>query len=145
MTRADTSRTAHHAAFAGRRRKFQLRIGEIGELERLCGAGLGEIMVRLSAHRFYLADIRETIRLGLEGGGESEPAATALVMRNVDPTPIGEHLQLAADILSAAVTGVPVEAPGKDRAAGSDDAPETSPPSTPLEPGSASRPSTSTG
>jgi hypothetical protein len=142
VSRADTSRTAVYRPFAGRERKFQLRIGEIGELERLAGAGIGEIMVRLGSHRFKAADIRETIRLGLEGGGASEPEATALVMRSVDKNPLAEHLQLAADILSAAVTGIPDSA-GKDQAAGSD-APETSPPSMPPAPPSASAPATST-
>lgn len=140
MSRADTSRTAHFAPFAGRQRKFQLRIGEIGELERLCNAGIGEIMLRLAAHRFRFADIRETVRLGLEGGGASEPEATAVVMRSIDVSPLAEHLQLAADILSAAVSGVPDT--GKDQATGSDVAPVTSPPGTPPEPPSAEAPAT---
>lgn len=141
MSRADTSRTAVYRPFAGRERRFQLRIGEICELERLAGAGIGEILVRLGAHRFKLADVRETIRLGLEGGGASEPEATALVLRSVDANPLGQHLQLAADILSAAVTGIPE--PGKEAAAGSD-APETLPSSTPPAPPSELPPTPST-
>lgn len=101
------SRTTVRAPFAGQDRTFRLRLGEIGELERLCSAGIGEIMMRLASHRFRAADIRDTIRLGLEGGGLFEPDATALVMRYLDDEPIGEHLNLAADILTAAVSGVP--------------------------------------
>ncbi|MGY2051680.1 gene transfer agent family protein [Methylobacterium sp. JK268] len=123
--RTDTSRTAHYADFAGRRRKFELRLGEIGELERRAGAGIGEIMVRLAAHRFYAADIRETVRLGLVGGGEDLAGAEALMRYSVDGFPLSEHLQLAADILAAAVTGVEPE--GNGGTEGRSDAPATSP------------------
>lgn len=95
--------------FAGRERTFRLRIGEAGELERLCNAGIGAIMLRLASHQFYSADIRETVRLGLQGGGASEPEATALVMNNVDAKPLADHIQLAADILGAYVSGIPEE------------------------------------
>lgn len=142
MSGANTGRTTHLAPFAGQRRRFRLRLGEMGELERLCGAGIGEIMVRLAAHRFRAADIRETIRLGLEGGGTSEPEATALVMRHVDEAPLAEHMQLAGDILSAAVAGIPDDA---GKAAGeSTERPATSPPITPPAPPSASPPTPST-
>lgn len=95
--------------FAGRDRTFLLRIGEASELERLCNAGIGGIMVRLASHQFFTGDIREAVRLGLQGGGASEPEATALVMGNVDTRPLAEHIQLAADILGAYVSGLPDE------------------------------------
>ena len=116
--------TAHDAAFAGRRRTFKLPIGAIGELERLCQAGIGEIALRLGTHRFYLADIRETVRLGLEGGGASEPEATALVMRYLDEGPLDQHLELAAAIIAAALSGVK---PGKPEPEGGNTSPATSP------------------
>jgi hypothetical protein len=34
------------ADFAGRPCRFQLRLGEMAELERLCGAGIGAIFMR---------------------------------------------------------------------------------------------------
>jgi hypothetical protein len=96
--------------FAGRERTFQLRFGEAAELERLCNAGIGAIMVRLATHQFYTSDIREPIRLGLQGGGMSEPEATALIMGNVDGKPLaGPHLELACDIIGAYVNGIPDE------------------------------------
>lgn len=122
----DTSRTLIERPFAGRMHRFQLRYGEIESLERHCGAGIGEIMMRLPTHRFRAADIWETIRLGLEGAGAPETDATALVMP-YHATALAPHLQLAADILSAAVTGVP--APGKPTGAEGTD-PATSAPST---------------
>lgn len=94
--------------FAGKERPFKLRVGEAEELERLCNAGIGAIMWRLATQQFYVADVRETIRLGLKGGSDmSDPEATALVMRNVDAVPLAEHGQLAIDIITAYVNGVP--------------------------------------
>ena len=127
--KTDTSATALHADFAGRTLKFELRIGEIGELERRCNAGIGEIMVRLAAHRFYGHDIIEPIRLGLVGGGLSQADAETLMRFNVLGRPLAENLQLAGNILEAAVSGVPT--PGKPTTEGmSDAAPATSPSST---------------
>lgn len=120
----DTSRTKIDRPFAGAVRPFQLRYGEIETLERMCGAGIGEIMMRLAGHRFRAADIWQTIRLGLEGGGASEPEATALVLPYRE-TALSAHLQLAADILTAAVSGVEVPE-GNGEEAGSIE-PETSP------------------
>ena len=51
------------AVFGGLERKLELRLGERSELERICGAGIGEIWLRHTTHRFYGADIREAIRL----------------------------------------------------------------------------------
>ncbi|HVL73319.1 MAG TPA: gene transfer agent family protein [Beijerinckiaceae bacterium] len=131
MSRLDTSRTAIDADFAGRRRRFQLRIGEIGELERLCGAGIGEIALRLQLHTFRAADVWEPIRLGLEGGGAGETEATALVVR-YQSQPIADYIGLAARIVDAALSGAPkpdakAARPGKAMAEG---VPATSPPST---------------
>lgn len=125
----NTSATAVLADFAGRTVRFELRLGEIGELERRCDAGIGEILIRLAAHRFYAADIVEPIRLGLIGGGESPAGAEALMRFNVHGVPLVENLALAATIVGACVTGVSPE--GKPTAEGSSGAPETSPPSTP--------------
>lgn len=127
MSRIDTSRTVHHAPFAGRERRFQLRLAEICELERLAGAGIGEVALRLSAHTFRLADVRETIRLGLMGGGASEPEATALVIGNFDGRPLADYLPLAGEIVRAALSGVEPDE-GKAEAE-SRDGPATSPPS----------------
>jgi len=126
MSETDTSRTMVRAAFGGRERNFQLRLGEMSELERLCGAGIGEIMARLATHRFTVNDIWEPIRLGLEGAGSSPIEAQALVMRYHPPAyPIADFLQLAVQIVQGAVSGVPegnVETEGA-----SAQAPETSP------------------
>ena len=100
------------ADFAGRPCRFQLRLGEMAELERLCGAGIGAIFMRLGTHQFSHRDVWDTIRLGLEGGRMSGLAASALVLRYQDE-PLMDYLPLAGRIVAAAVNGVP-----KDNAAG---------------------------
>ncbi|MBN8956778.1 MAG: gene transfer agent family protein, partial [Rhizobiales bacterium] len=95
-----------YANFAGRRRKFELTIGAASELEKRCGAGVGEILLRLGSHHFTVDDVVQSIQLGLEGGGTSEAEATALGQRHIKP-PLSSHLQLAIDIVAAFINGVP--------------------------------------
>lgn len=126
MSESDTSRTMVRAPFGGRDRNFQLRLGEMSELERICNAGIGEIMARLATHRFGVNDIWEPIRLGLEGAGSSPVEAQALVMRYHPPAyPIADFLNLAVQIVQGAVSGVP-EGNAETEGA-SDQAPATSP------------------
>jgi hypothetical protein len=137
--------TVYRGDFAGRRRRFCLRIGEIGELEELCGSGVGAIWRRLATLDFKHADIRETIRLGLIGGDETTPsAAAALVSRYIDERPIAETLDLAVAVLGALMRGAAEaskDMPGKGTAERSD-APATSPPMSSPAPPSACRPET---
>lgn len=134
MRDLDTGRTIVDADFAGRRRRFQLRLGEMGELERLTGFGIGAIFMRLGTHQFGHREVWDTIRLGLEGGGAAAVEASALVMR-YESQPLIDFLPLAGRIVAAAVNGVP---PGKPETEGSGDhtAPATSPSSTPEAPSS---------
>lgn len=116
MSAAETGRTLVTADFAGRPCRFQLRLGEMAELERLCGAGIGAIFMRLGTHQFSHRDVWDTIRLGLEGGGLSGVAASALVLRYQDE-PLMEYLPLAGRIVAAAVNGVPKTADAAGNAA----------------------------
>ncbi|GJE38557.1 gene transfer agent family protein [Methylobacterium persicinum] len=142
MTGAVTGRTVVDADFAGQRRRFQLRLGEIGELERLTGAGIGAILLRIASHQFSVRDVWDTIRLGLEGGGTSAVEASALALRYRD-APLIDFLPLAGSIVAAAVNGVTPAAPGKPATEGSDTtAPATSPSSTPPGPPPAGPPNT---
>lgn len=109
MSKADTSKTVLFAPFAGQGRRFKLPLGKIADLERICGAGIGAIMVRLATHQFKASDIWEPIRLGLEGGGMSEPEATAMCMGYHDE-PLMWRAELASQILQAAVNGIPEDA-----------------------------------
>lgn len=108
MSKEDTSKTVLFAPFAGHERRFKLPLGKIADLERICGAGIGAIMVRLATHQFKASDIWEPIRLGLEGGGMSEPEATATCMAYHEE-PLMWRAELASQILQAAVNGIPQE------------------------------------
>jgi hypothetical protein len=102
--------------FAGRNHTFRLTLGGVEELERLCNAGIGQIYGRLATAAFWNADIRETIRLGLTGGGLSDGEASQLVMDRVDTAPLAHHLGLATAIVTAYAVGVD-EALGKSKGA----------------------------
>lgn len=91
---------------------FALKLKQIEELQRLCRAGLGEIAQRLFAGRWYAADVVETIRLGLIGGGLPAVRARELVETYVDGRPIADPrdvnnaLAVAQAVLGAAYFGV---------------------------------------
>lgn len=106
---ADGPRISFRRAFAGRERTFRLGIGEAEELERLCNAGIGTVAMRLVTQSFYVADVRETIRLALMGGGASEADATGVIAICVDSKPLGEFLPLASDCVTAYIAGLPEE------------------------------------
>jgi len=69
---------------------FKLRIKEIDELQRVCGAGFGEIATRLMHGRPYYRDVYDTIRLGLIGGGTAPVKAKELVEMYVDGRPMAD-------------------------------------------------------
>jgi hypothetical protein len=101
----DFSPTAWKADFAGEHRQFDLTIGGCGTLERVTGTYIGELLLRLAAGTWSYAMVRETVRQGLLGGGAGDAETADLVARFVEGRPIGESVQLAADILSAFVNG----------------------------------------
>jgi len=68
--------------------------------------------------QWLLDDVRETIRLGLIGGGMPASAALALVQRYVDPVPLLENVPAARAIVQVLLVGAPDgEQPGKKKAA----------------------------
>ena len=89
--------------------RFRLAIGQLRELQEKCDAGPGELLLRLTSHRWRVDDILQTIRLGLIGGGMSPTNALVLVKRYVEDRPWGENIVIAAQIIVAAVTGDPNE------------------------------------
>jgi hypothetical protein len=98
---------------------FALKLKQIEELQRLCGAGLGEIAQRmLVERRWYAGDIVETIRLGLVGGGLPAVRARELIETYVDGHPLADprdpanHLATAQAVITAAYFGV-AEATGE--------------------------------
>lgn len=107
---------------------FHLRNRELYQLEEKCGAGARRIADRLLPYDqirnpfggdYRQDDVRETIRLGLIGAGQTQAQALTLVMRFVDSRPLEENRILAFQILEPAVWG------SKDEPMGKADEPET--------------------
>jgi hypothetical protein len=94
-------------------------IGHILALEEACGVGIMHVFRRLESDTWKLHDLRETIRLGLIGGGLPQDKAMALVKIHVDQNPAGlaPSVLLAMEIIKAKLVGVPDDPLGKTAAA----------------------------
>ncbi|MFC7399591.1 gene transfer agent family protein [Chelatococcus sp. GCM10030263] len=103
--------------------RFRLAIGQLRELQDKCSAGPAEIVQRLSIGSWRVDDVRETLRLGLIGGGLKPGDALILIKRYVDERPWLENITPAHVVLMAALVGDPDEPVGKDEAAATE--PET--------------------
>jgi hypothetical protein len=88
---------------------FRLRIKELIELDEIVGAGPQFILQALSDGTWRVAMVRETVRLGLIGGGLKPTEASKLVVRYVDERPLLESVMHAQAILAAALIGRPEE------------------------------------
>lgn len=82
---------------------FKLGIGELEELQEKCDAGPPLILERLSTNKWFTHDVRETIRLGLIGGGATPGEALKLVERYVDARPDWMQNALFAQAILSAV------------------------------------------
>lgn len=85
---------------------FRLTVSRAIELEQKCGAPFGTVLRRLESGRdFYVNDVRETVRLGLIGGGTKPDDAVRLVRLYVDERPLAENMPLARLILLGIMFG----------------------------------------
>ncbi len=107
---------------------FRLGHRELYQLQEKCDAGPRRIAARLMLYDpiknpfgddYRMDDVRETIRLGLMGGGKTQAEALTLVMRFVDSRPLEENRIIAFKILEPAVWG------SKEEPLGKADEPET--------------------
>jgi hypothetical protein len=98
--------------------QFRLPLKQVQELQEKTDCGPFFLLQRLINGNWRFEDLRETIRLGLIGGGTEPAKAMALVQRYVDPPrPMIESVAPARLILGAAVMGAPDgEEPGKPEA-----------------------------
>ena len=103
------SRTAKIQLVFDEAREFRLGIGQLEELQERCDAGPEEIFNRLNTARWRLADIQQTLRLGLIGAGETVSKAALLVERNAGPGALIEWKDHCRAILFAAMAGAPDE------------------------------------
>lgn len=95
---------------------YEFNVAKLGirlELEEKCDAGTQLIFRRIQTGEARFNDIRETIRLGLIGGGMSPEEAVVLVRRYVDEQPRAINSLIAASILAAEIVGVEGDEPGK--------------------------------
>lgn len=101
------SRSATITEFVGEG-EFPLRLG-IGELEALqekIGCGPNMIAERLSTGAWFIGDIKQTIRLGLIGGGMSQKEAHELTERTVKEGYINDYVLTAYHTVIASLIGV---------------------------------------
>jgi hypothetical protein len=114
--------------------KFALPIGQLRELQNKCDAGPAKVLGRLGSTEWFIDDIRETIRLGLIGGGKTPAEAHMLVVRYIDERPGGlmESRLVAQVALMKALVGDPSDPVGEPQAAETATATDasSSPPST---------------
>ena len=96
--------------------QFRLPIGQLRELQDKCNAGPLVVYHRLQSGEWRVDDIRETLRLGLIGGGMRPVEALILVKRYVDDRPLAENVLPATAVILAAVMGVPDDKVGKPEA-----------------------------
>lgn len=95
-------------------RKYRLGIGELRELQERLDVGPAQLFKRLSEQEWRFDDVRETVRLGLIGGGETPQKALALVGRYVTPgANMMPAVAAAQAIIMAALVGVEDDPVGK--------------------------------
>lgn len=106
----------HVAYFGDGEKTFALTMPMIAELERKAGVGIGLLYQRAMSMQFGIADLIETIRLGLIGAGTSPADAQRLVDTYAIDRPVMEIVPLALDILEARWSGKAVTDEGQDDA-----------------------------
>jgi len=84
---------------------FRLGLKELVEHDEKCDAGPAYVAKALIDGTWRLKHIRETVRLGLIGGGMAPAKALALTRRYVDERPLRESIPLAIAILMAILYG----------------------------------------
>lgn len=107
---------------------FRFGIGEWEMLQEATDCGPHFLLNRLSTGTWKIRDIRDTIRVGLIGGGMEPTKALKLVRDYVDNRPPMENIMLASGILSVGLYGAPDgekpgEAEGEATASGSTTSP----------------------
>lgn len=99
--------SSHQSHFADGEYTFALTPALITELETKCGAGIGTICHRVFNRQFAQADITETIRLSLIGGGTDPKRAASLIAAYVADRPLSETYPIAAKTLERVWFGEP--------------------------------------
>jgi hypothetical protein len=85
------------------------KVGLILDLEEKCKAGIGVIAARLESGSYGVNDVRETIRLGLIGGGAKPEQAMSKVRNHVDENPLAYSVLVALGVVHAVIFGAPAD------------------------------------
>lgn len=99
--------------------RFRLAIGHLRELQEKTDVGPYRLFERLRSGDWRVDDLRETIRLGLIGGGMKPFDAHRLIVRYFDEYGLVllDHVPAALQIMTAALLGPPDEPLGKAKPA----------------------------
>ena len=92
---------------------FDLRIGELQALQDACDAGPEFILNRILAGQWRYADLFDTIRLGLIGGGMERNEAGKLTREAFERNGLASFKITASSILGQALYGVEDDPVGK--------------------------------
>ena len=135
-------------AWVGGEHPFRLALAELEALQDKCDAGPEIVLNRVQFGGWKVADLYETVRWGLIGGGMERVPADKLVRRMFETHPPMAFKTLAAQILYSSLYGPADDPVGKGSAAAegtpSDETDAgSSAPSTPSEPQPGSAPSKS--
>ena len=104
------SRSARYQApFGDGVQTFVLDIGGLEELQEKADAGPEELYHRVSNGNWRVADLRETIRIGLIRGGMDPMRALALVSRYAAEGYLASLKPIVLGILAASLVGAPDE------------------------------------
>lgn len=99
--------------WAGGEHHFMLAIEHLRALQVKCDAGPQFILSRLADGSWYVEDVIEPIRIGLEGGGMPKEDARKLVLRYVEDRPLTMSVATARAVLMAALFGSEDDQPGE--------------------------------
>ena len=86
---------SHRTFFGDAEYDFRLTLPSLLELERSTGLGIAAICQRIFQREFGHADLTETIRLALIGGGTAPKRAAELVATYATGRPLAEIYPLA--------------------------------------------------
>lgn len=102
----------------GEEHAFRLGLAQLRELQSKTDCGPYALLRRIQAGDWKVDDLRQTIRLGLIGGGHEPGKAAELMKLHVDARPWLESVAPAILILMAALTGPDEDGPAKKAGAG---------------------------
>lgn len=95
---------------------FRLPLKQLRELQDKTEVGPEALYRRIIEGTWQIADLRETIRLGLIGAGMDEVAAVKLMRQYFDDGPFLKHKPTAHAIILAALMGPPEDTPSSGKA-----------------------------